>query len=431
MRYTPISSNLFKKNREKFISGLRNNALAVFNSNDTMPTSADGTMPFVQQSDIYYLSGIDQEESILVLSPNAMNPNHREVLFLKETSEHIAVWEGAKLTKEQARERSGIQTVYWLSEFSTIFKDLMRHAERVYLNLNEHYRASVETETRDKRFFKYCKEHYPLHTYERSFPILNRIRTIKEAEEIEAMQTACNITEKGFRRLLSFIKPGVWEYEIEAELIHEFICNRSKGFAYTPIIASGANACVLHYTENNKICRDGDLILLDVAAEYANYKSDLTRCVPANGRFSPRQKQVYNAVLYVMRKAMTLLKPQYTVAQYHQQVCKIMEEQLIKLGLFTAADVKNQDPKNPLFRKYYMHGTSHFLGLDVHDYGGLEMGIKPGMVFTIEPGIYIAEEGLGIRIENNFLVTENGLIDLMANIPIEVEEIEDLMNTGK
>ncbi len=431
MRYTPLSANLFKKNRAKFISEMRHNAIAVFNSNDIMPTSADGTMPFQQHSDIYYLSGIDQEESVLVLCPNALNPRHREILFMKETNEHIAVWEGAKLSKAEARERSGIETIYWLTEFNSILKDLMRHSERIYLNLNEHYRSGNMTETRDRRFYTFCKDNYPLHHYERSFPILNRIRTVKEKEEVEAIQTACDITEKGFRRLLNFVKPGVWEYEVEAELIHEFIRNRSKGFAYQPIIASGASACVLHYTENNKVCKDGDLLLLDTAAEYANYKSDLTRTIPVNGRFTPRQKQVYNAVLYVMRKAMKLLRPDTSVASYHKEVCKIMEDQLIKLGLFTAADVKNQNPEQPLYRKYYMHGTSHFLGLDVHDYGGLEMGIKPGMVFTVEPGIYIWEEGIGIRLENNILVTENGYTDLMANIPLEAEHIEDLMNTGR
>jgi Xaa-Pro aminopeptidase len=427
MRYHPIDNRLFIENRERFKKQLKERSLAVFNSNDIMPTNADGTMPFKQNSDLFYLSGVDQEETILVIFPDSKNPAHREILFVRQTNEEIAIWEGAKLNKEQAAKVSGIQTVYWLNDFKTIFNTLMAECERVYLNSNEHLRAAVEVETRDARFLKTCKEKYPLHQFERLAPIMHNLRAIKSPVEIELMQTACNITEKGFRRILSFIKPGVMEYEIEAELAHEFLRNRSKGFAYTPIIASGFNACVLHYIENNQPCKDGDVILLDVGAEYANYASDLTRCVPVNGRFTPRQKDVYNAVLRVMKAATKMLVPGNTIDEYHKAVGSIMEEELIKLGLLDAKEVAAQNPDKPLYKKYFMHGTSHFLGLDVHDVGDKYRKFEPGMVFTCEPGIYIREESLGIRIENDILITENGPKDLMANIPIEAEEIEELM----
>lgn len=429
MRYAPISNTLFTGNRKRFVKELKPGSLAVFNSNDIMPTSADGTMLFKQQTDIFWLSGVDQEESILVIFPDSVLPEHREILFLKETSAEIAIWEGAKLTKEGAREVSGVQTVYWLSQFKTVLHNLMCECKQVYLNSNEHLRAVIEVETRDARFVKWCKEHYPLHEYNRVQPIMHKVRVIKSKEEVGLIQEACNITEKGFRRLLGFVKPGVWEYEIEAELVHEFIRNRSKGFAYGPIIASGFNACVLHYVDNNKQCKKGDVILLDVAAEYANYASDLTRCLPVSGQFSKRQKAVYNAVLRVMRGATALLKVGNNIIDYHEAVGKMMEEELIKLKLLKLSEVRKQNPKAPLYKKYFMHGTSHFLGLDVHDYGDRYRKFEAGMVFTCEPGIYIRKEKLGIRLENDILITKNGNVDLMKNIPVEAEEIEELMNS--
>ena len=429
MKYDRIDSNLYIANRKKFTERMTANSLAVFNSNDIFPISADSTMPFQQHRDILYLSGVDQEESILVLFPNASNPAHREVLFLKETSDLIAVWEGEKLTKETAFLTSGIKTVYWLQQFPTIFKQMMAEAHGMYLNTNEHLRANTEVETREDRFIKQVKQDYPAHQVHKSAPIMHKIRSIKEAVELELMQRACKITEAGVRRLLAFIKPGVWEYEIEAELAHEFLRNRSKGFAYTPIVASGKNACVLHYIENNQQCQDGDVILLDVGAEYANYSSDLTRCLPVNGRFTARQKAVYNAVLHVKNEAQKLLVPGTIMAEYHKQVGSLMEEQLVGLGLISMDDIKTQNPDWPAYKKYFMHGTSHFLGLDTHDVGIWHEPISAGMVFTCEPGIYIPEEGLGIRLEDDLVVQSSGApFNLMGDIPIEAEAIEDLMN---
>jgi Xaa-Pro aminopeptidase len=431
MKYLPINTELFITNRESFVKQMIDGALAVFNSNDVFPISADSTMPFQQHRDIFHLSGVDQEESILVLFPSASNTAHREMLFLKETSELIAIWEGEKLTKSTAFESSGIKTVYWLQQFPVIFKQVMAECSAIYVNTNEHLRASTIVETREDRFIKTVKNDYPAHHILKSAPIMHRIRSIKHPIEIELMQTACNITEAGFRRLLGFVKPGVWEYEIEAELSHEFLRNRSKGFAYTPIIASGKNACVLHYIENNQQCKDGDVILLDVAAEYANYSSDLTRCVPVNGRFTKRQKDVYNAVLHVKKEAEKLLLPGVIMADYHKTVGLLMEEQLVKLQLISLDDIKNQKADWPAYKKYFMHGTSHFIGLDTHDVGLWHEPIKAGMVFTCEPGIYIPEEGLGIRLEDDLLVQKTGApFNLMGNIPLEAEAIEDLMSRG-
>ncbi len=429
MKYERINKELFIKNRKKFTSQMESNAVAIFNSNDIYPISADSTMPFQQHRDIFYLSGVDQEESVLLLFPDAFDPAHKEILFLKETSELIAIWEGEKLTKETAFETSGIKTVFWLEQMPTILKTIFAQADKIYINTNEHTRANTETETREDRFTKKLKEDYPAHQYRKSAPILHKIRSVKEKEEIDLMQNACHITEKGFRRILNFIKPGVFEYEIEAELIHEFIRNRSKGFAYTPIIGSGANACVLHYIENNQKCNDGDVILMDFAAEYANYASDLTRCVPVNGKFTERQKNVYNAVLRVKKAAEKLLVPGTFLKDYHTEVGKLMESELLQLGLIDQTDIKNQNPDWPAYKKYFMHGTSHFIGLDTHDVGLWTEPIKAGMVFTCEPGIYIPEEKLGIRIEDDLVVQESGApFNLMKNIPIEAEEIEDLMN---
>jgi Xaa-Pro aminopeptidase len=410
---------------------MTSNTLAVFNSNDIYPISSDATMPFQQHRDIFYLSGVDQEESILVLFPTASNPAHREVLFLRETNETIAIWEGEKLTKATAYKTSGIKTVYWFNQFPTIFKQLMAEAQGIYLNTNEHLRANTEVETREDRFVKQVKIDYPAHQVYKSAPILHKTRSIKESVELALMQTACDITEKGFRRVLGFVKPGVWEYEIEAEFAHEFLRNRSQGFAYTPIIASGKNACVLHYIENNQQCQAGDVMLLDVGAEYANYSSDLTRCIPVNGRFTPRQKEVYNAVLHVKNEATKLLVPGTIMAEYHKQVGTLMEEQLVNLGLISLEDIKNQDAAWPAYKKYFMHGTSHFLGLDTHDVGLWHEPIQANMVFTVEPGIYIPAEGLGIRLEDDVVVQANGAPhNLMRNIPIEAEAIEEIMNRG-
>jgi Xaa-Pro aminopeptidase len=409
---------------------MKPNTLAVFNSNDIYPISGDSTMPFQQHRDILYLSGVDQEESMLVLFPNASNPNQREVLFLKETSELIAIWEGEKLTKEAAFETSGIKTVYWLNQFETIFNQLMSEAEGIYFNTNEHLRANTEVQTREDRFIEKCKTNYPAHQVYKSAPILHAIRSVKEQEEIALMQTACDITKKGVQRVLDFLKPGVWEYELEAEISHEFLRNRSKGFAYTPIIASGKNACVLHYIENNMQCKDGDVILMDFGAEYANYASDLTRSFPVNGRYSDRQRAVYNAVLHVKKEAEKLLVPGTLIPEYHKEVGKIMEAELVKLKLIDATDIKNQNPDWPAYKKYFMHGTSHHIGLDTHDSGLYHKPIEAGMVFTCEPGIYIPEENLGIRLEDDLVVQAKGAPkNLMATIPLEAEEIEDIMNS--
>ncbi|MCE3229164.1 MAG: X-Pro aminopeptidase [Bacteroidetes bacterium] len=428
MKYQAIDRSLFIENRNKFKNHLKPNSLAVFVSNDIMPTNADGSMGFKQNSDLFYLTGVDQEDTILVMFPDVKDGRHKEILFVKETSELIAIWEGAKLNKEQATQVSGIEHVYWHHEFEKIMKQFLFQAEFIYLNSNEHTRVHIDTETAEARFNKLLMAKYPLHKYERSAPIMHRIRAIKSAFEIELIQQACDITEKGFRRLLSYVKAGVWEYEIEAELIHEFICNRSKGFAYGPIIASGFNACVLHYVDNNKQCKDGDVILLDVAAEYANYASDMTRCIPVNGKFSKRQKEVYNAVLRVKDGATKLLTPGQTFDKYNKAVGEMMTEELLQLGLLKKDEVKNQNPGWPAYKKYFMHGTSHFLGLDVHDVGFFAEPMQAGMVFTVEPGIYIREENLGIRLENNVLITTSGQIDLMKNIPIAADEIEALMN---
>ncbi|WP_268035441.1 aminopeptidase P family protein [Algoriphagus sp. PAP.12] len=429
MKYTPLPASLYIKNRAKLAAKMAKNSVAIFNSNDIMPTNADGTMKFRQNNDLFYLSGIDQEESILLLAPDCPNPAMREVLFLRETNEHIAIWEGHKYTKEEAEATSGIKNIQWLDKFDLIFSTVMALSDRVYLNTNEHLRAGVVVETRDARFIKTCKEQFPLHEYERAAPLMHELRGVKEQEEIDQLQIACDITEKGFRRILNFVKPGVTEYEIEAEYLHEFVRNRSKGFAYEPIIASGISACVLHYLENNKACNDGELLLMDVGAEYGNYNADMTRTIPVSGKFTERQKAVYNAVLRVHKEASSMLRPGVTIQDYHKEVGLIMQSELIGLGLVDQTDVQNQDPNWPAYKKYFMHGTSHHLGLDVHDVGTMYGPIQPGMVFTVEPGIYIPEEGFGIRLENDIVVLENGYFDLMKNIPIEADEIEDLMNS--
>jgi Xaa-Pro aminopeptidase len=429
MKYSPLNPELFIKNRAKFTSKMKPHGVAVFNSNDIYPVSADSSLPFAQHRDIFYLSGVDQEESILLLFPDAPYENLKEILFLRETNEHIAVWEGEKLTKARATEVSGIKNIIWLQDFEKTLREIMAYADRMYINTNEHYRAKIETETREARFNKWWKESYPAHQVEKANPILQAIRSVKEQDELDLIQHACQITEKGFRRVLNFVKPGVTEYEIEAEFIHEFIRNRSKGFAYTPIIAAGKNANVLHYIENNQSCHTGDLILIDVGAEYANYSSDMTRTIPVNGRFTARQKAVYQAVLRVKNEATKMLVPGTLWKEYHKEVGKIMTSELLGLGLLDQKDVQNENPDWPAYKKYFMHGTSHHLGLDTHDYGLLHLPMQTNMVFTVEPGIYLPDEGFGIRLEDDVVIQKQGEpLNLMKNIPIEIDEIEMLMN---
>ncbi len=428
MRYKPIDNRLFIENRKRLSEYLEPNSICVLNSNDIMPKSADATLKFIQHTDIFYLSGIDQEESVLLLYPDAKEEKLKEILFIRETNEKLAIWEGKKYSKEEAKKISGIKQIEWTSRFKEIFRNLAICADKIYLNTNEHPRAEIIVETRDDRFIKWCKKAFPLHKYRRLAPIMHKLRAIKSPIEIELIKKACSITEKAFLRALKFIRPGVWEYEIEAEICHEFLKNGSRGPAYEPIIASGADSCVLHYVKNDKRIIDGDLILMDFGAEYAGYASDLTRTVPASGSFTKRQKDVYNAVLSIQKAAAGMLKPGNTLISYQKAVEKIVEKELIQLGLFGIKDVKNQNREKPLFKKYFMHGTSHHMGLDVHDYGNRYGKFEPGMVFTCEPGIYIREEGFGIRIEDDFLVTENEPVNLTATVPKEAEEIENIMS---
>ena len=429
MKYDKINNSLFIKNRNNFLSKMKPNSVAVFNSNDIYPVSADSTLPFEQHRDIFYLSGIDQEESVLILRTDKTNGITESILLLKETDDHIAVWEGPKVNKQQAYEISGIKNVYWLDDLEKIIDKLMLNCDNIYINENEHYRAKVETETRDARFSKWVLNKYSNKKKERSNPILQRLRSVKDPIETKLIQQACDITNKGFRRILNFVKPGVWEYEIEAEFIHEFLINKSKKFAYTPIIASGNNANILHYIENNMQCKDGELILLDVGAEYANYSSDMTRTIPVNGKFNQRQKDVYNSVLKVKNEATKLLIPGTDWAEYHKEVGRLMTSELLDLKLLDKADVQNESKEKPAYKKYFMHGTSHHMGLDTHDYGLLDEPMEANMIFTVEPGIYLPDEGFGIRLEDDVVIQQTGgPINLMKNIPIEIEEIEQLMN---
>ncbi len=427
-KYEMIASELFEFNRKNYSNLLKANSISIFHSADQMPRVGDGTHKFRQNSDLFYLTGIDQEESILLLCPSSPIPKYREVLFIRQTNETIAVWEGRKYTIEEARKQSGIETVIWHSQFNQIVETLINHVENIYINLNENDRASSDIAYKDLRFANDCKIKFPLHHFERSGPIMAKLRTVKHSTEVMMLQKACDITEKAFRRVLSFVKPGVTEYEIEAEIIHEFIRNRATGHAYDPIIAAGLSSCVLHYNDNNKACNDGEVLLMDFGAEYGNYCADLTRTIPVNGLFTSRQKQVYNACLNVHRAAFNIMQPGITLADLNDEVAKVMEGELIGLGLFSKQDVANQDPNQPLFKKYFMHGNSHFLGLDVHDIGNRYEKLPEGVVLTNEPGIYIPAENIGIRIENDVWVSSNGNVDLMRNIPIEVEEIEALMN---
>ena len=426
MKYTRLPSAVFTKHRQRFMAKLKPNSIAVFNANDIYPISADSTLPFEQHRDLFYLTGIDQEETILILCPDAKDPKHREMVFVRETNAHIAVWEGHKLTKSEAAAVTGIDHVQWTTDFEASFLELAKQAENIYINTNEHYRAKVETQTREDRFIEWCKQQFPKKNYEKSNFILQGLRGVKDPEEIAHIQQACDITEKGFRRILGFVKPGVWEFEIEAEFSHEFLSNRSKGFAYTPIIASGANSNVLHYIENSQQCKAGELILMDVGAEYGNYASDMTRTIPVSGRFTPRQRAVYQAVLKVKDEATKLLIPGVLWKDYHVEVGKLMSSALVDLGLLAKKEVSDN---TEAYKKYFMHGTSHNLGLDTHDYGLLDEPMETNMVFTVEPGIYIPDEGFGIRLEDDVVVQATGApVNLMSNIPIDPDEIEALMN---
>jgi len=426
MRYKPINSKLFIENRFNLRGLMLPNALAVVNANDILPTNADGTLTLRANTDLFYLTGIEQEESILLLYPDAHEEKMREILFLREANAMMETWEGHKLTKEEARKISGITRIEGLSEFRPLFHRLMCECEHVYLNSNEHKRANVIVETREARFVRDCQARYPLHRYERLARLLHRLRVVKSSREIDLIRTACALTEKAFRRVLRFVEPGVSEMEIEAEFAHEFT-RGGGGFAYSPIIATGKNACVLHYLENDKVCRKGELLLLDVGASYANYQSDMTRTIPVSGRFTRRQKQVYNAVLRILRETSKLAVPGKLPKDWQKEAEALTEKELVDLGLLKMSEIKKQDPDNPAIKKYFMHGVGHPLGLDVHDVGITTDPIRPGWVLTCEPAIYIKEEGFAVRLENDILVAETGQVDLMAGIPIEADEIEDLM----
>jgi Xaa-Pro aminopeptidase len=430
MRYRGINPELFVSNRARLAKLLLSDSLAVLNSNDVMPTNADGTMSLRQNSDLFYLSGVDQEESILLLYPEAHEENMREILFVRETSELLATWEGHKLTKDEARKISGVKRVEWLSDFRPLIHRLMCECAHVYLNSNEHKRAVIEVETRDARFVADTQRRYPLHDYQRLAPLMHQLRAVKSDIELDLLRQACAITKAGFTRVCRFVRPGVTETEIEAEYAHEFI--RAGGsFAYGPIIAGGRNACVLHYTQNDQACRTGELLLLDVAAQYAGYNADLTRTIPVSGRFNRRQRQVYQAVLRVLRGASKAATPGKLPKQWQKDAEALMQEELLQLGLLKPADVRKQDPDKPALKRYFMHGVGHPLGLDVHDLTLTTRPIQPGWVLTVEPGIYIPDEGFAVRLENNIVVRAGGNVDLMADIPIEVQEIEALMHHGK
>ena len=430
MLYKAINPELFKLNRQRFMRKMLPDSIAIFHSNDMMPRNGDTFFPFRQKSDLFYLSGLDQEETVVVLFPGCAKEGYEEVAFIKETSERIAQWEGEKLSKEEAAKISGIDKVYWLGEMDVILTEMILLSKRIYLNLAENYRFQQPVPSRDLRYAQELRAKYPLHKYHRSQPILKQLRMLKSSMEIEVMQEAIDITDQAFHRVLEFVKPGVMEFEIEAEISRLFLRNRAKHHAYEPIIASGKNACVLHYVANDKKCQDGDLILMDFGAEYANYAADLSRTIPVNGQFTKRQADVYNAVLRVMKTATDMLVPGTTLDEYNKEVGLLMQSELIDLKLIDQTDIKNQDPDWPAYKTYFMHGTSHHLGIDVHDSSHKEAPFQSGMVFTCEPGIYIPEESIGVRIENDILITDHHPIDLMQKIPREVEEIEELMNAN-
>jgi Xaa-Pro aminopeptidase len=428
MKYTPLAADLFRHNRQRFAAAMQPGTLAIFNSNDQMPRSGDQFYPFRQNAGLYWLSGIDQEDTQLLLFPGCPREGFHELLLIKRTNEHIAVWEGHKYTKEEARAASGIEKVLFTDEAEVIVNELILLSQGICLNINENDRFLSPVETADLRYAKMLRDRYPAHTLYRAQPLLKRLQTIKSHWEVEATQYCVDVTGRAFDRVMHFVRPGVWEYEIEAEITHEFIKSRCTGHAYTPIIASGKNACVLHYIDNNQVCADGDVILMDFGCEYANYNSDLTRCIPVNGRFTARQRAVYDAVHRVMLGAKAMLVPGNTLEEYHKEVGKLMESELIGLGLISRHDVEQQHPASPAYKKYFMHGTSHHLGLDVHDLCARYEPFAAGMLFTCEPGIYIPEEGLGIRLENDIVVTDHGPQDLFVNIPLDADAIETIMN---
>lgn len=427
MKYLPIPSKLFTQNRERFIKKMKPNSVAIFPGNPILPTNGDAIYTYRPNADVVWLSGVVQEKSMVILYPDNPDKNAREVLVLIRPNEHLEKWEGHKLRKDEATAISGIKNVQWLDSIDAMLQVMMHHADNVYLNTNENDRLDTSLFRPDLLFVHDFMKRFPLHEYERSAPIMKELRAIKTKEEVAVTQEAVNITHKAFDRVMKFIKPGVWEHEIEAEITHEFLRNRASRHAYDCIIASGDRARVLHYVENNQQCKDGELILMDFGAEYGNYCADLTRTIPVNGKFSKRQKEVYNAVLDVHNFAKKILKPGISIVDYTAKVCGEMEKQLLKIGLITKSDIKNQDPENPAYRKYFYHGVTHHLGIDVHDLGTRVLPVKEGMLFTIEPGIYIEEEQMGIRIENNVWLTKTGSIDLFKNIPITVEEIEAVM----
>ena len=427
MKNIPLPSALFTLNRDRLQQRLAPRSLAVLNSNDIMPTNADGSMGHLQNADLFYLTGIHQEETMLLLAPDAADPAHREILFIRQPSEHLAIWEGHKHTKEQATAISGITNVKWLSEFPTFFRMIACELDNIYLNSNEHQRADVTVETRDARFVKQCRAQFPLHNFKRLAPLLYELRTVKSQYEVDAIQAASNITGKGFIRVCKFLKPGVNEAEVEAEFAHEFIRNKAQ-FAYGPIIAGGANNNILHYNQNDQPCKKGELLLLDVAAGLGNYMSDMTRTIPVSGRFTRRQKQVYNAVLRVTRQQIKALVPGKTTKDLRMECEEAITKECVDLGLLKMAQVRKQTPGDPAVKPFFMHGVSHPIGLDVHDVTYNHLKITPGWVLTVEPAIYIKQEGFGVRLENTVLVTEDGQKDLMGHIPIEADEIEELMN---
>ncbi|MEI8047415.1 MAG: aminopeptidase P N-terminal domain-containing protein [Bacteroidota bacterium] len=426
MRYLPIEKEMYIRNRAKLVEKLKPGSLAIVNSNDEMPRSGDQTYIFRQNSDMFYLTGLDQEKCILTLCPGHPVESMREMLFTVKTSDLMVTWNGHKYTMEQVRQVSGIQTVKWLDDFEITLRDLVSRVQVIYLNQNEYPKFITDVPLRDNRFALKMRQDFPVHSYERLAPIVTDLRLVKEPEEIMQIQKACDLTNEGLRRVLKFVKPSIKEYEVEAEFSHEFIRKGSQGHAYPPIIASGANACILHYNTNFNNCNNGELLLMDVGAEYGNYAADMTRTIPVNGKFSTRQRQVYDAVLRVLKAASAMLKPGTTIDAWHSEACKLMEKELIGLGLISEDDVKNQSADSPAFFKYYMHGTGHFMGLDVHDVGTRQTRFETGMVMTCEPAIYIPEEGIGIRLENDIMVAEVP-VNLMAAIPIEPDEIEELM----
>lgn len=429
MRYQPINKSLFVRNRKKLAERLEKNALAVINSNDEMPRSGDQTFQFRQNADLFYLTGIEQEKTVLLLCPTFPQEELREILFIIKPNEHLKIWEGEKLSIEQAQQISGIKTVMYLDSFESQFRNLMLQSDSVYLNINEYSKFASEVQSRDQRFITRIKSEFPLHQLKRLAPHITKLRFTKEFEEIDLLKKACEITGNAFQRVLKFVKPGVMEYQIEAEMTHEFLISGASGHGYAPIVAAGANACSLHYVKNDKVCKDGDLVLFDFGAEYANYSADVSRTIPVNGKFTPRQRELYNACLRVLRKSIQMLQPGVRYKEYNQRVGKLWEEEHIKLGLYTLDDLKNQDPEKPLFFKYQPHNISHPIGLDVHDVGyNMYTPLQEGMVVTCEPGIYVPDEGIGIRLENDILITKGIPVDLTESIPIEADEIEEIMN---